>query len=59
MNTLTWIYNDINSTSQLNEYSVISSQNHPYKIERDNSNSIEALGVLKFLKIAHGVGVKF
>ena len=32
---------------------------NPYKIEKENSDLVEALGVLKFLKIAHGVRVKF
>ena len=32
---------------------------NPYKIERRNSDLVEAPGVLKFLKIAHGVRVKF
>ena len=51
------INNDIN-TNKLN----IQSYNpkcHPSKIEREKSDSVETLGVLKFLKIANAVGVKF
>lgn len=34
-------------------------KHHPYKIERENSDSVAALGVLKLLKIAYAVGVNW
>ena len=49
--------NDIN-TNKLNIQSY-NLKHHPYKIERKNSDSVEVLGVLKFHKIAHVVGVNF
>ena len=51
------INNDIN-TNKLNIQSY-NLKHHPYKIERENSDSVEALGLLKFLKIANAVGVNF